>query len=64
MVWELYYDDGNVCILLDKFKTYHRVSIDEALELCEIDMDNFAEEQSWDDWDEDALRLVMMFGWY
>jgi len=35
----------------------HSISIEQALELAEVDMDLYAEEQGWDDWDFQALEL-------
>jgi hypothetical protein len=48
----VYYKDyeGNereIC----KVMTNHSMTIDEALNLCGVDMDKWAEEQGWDDWD-------------
>lgn len=34
------------------------IMVDEALDLLDIDMDDYAEERHWDGWDYDALDIV------
>lgn len=50
---KLYYDD----ILLGNILTNHSMSIDDALESLEIDMDEYAREQGWDGWEWESLRM-------
>ena len=50
---KLYYDE----ILLGTIMTNHSMTVDEALDCLGIDMDKFAAEQDWDDWDWFALRM-------
>lgn len=49
---KLYY--GNT--LLKEILTDHSMTVDEALEISGIDMDEYAQEQGWDDWDWEELR--------
>lgn len=49
----LYYEN----ILLGEVLTNHSMTVDEAIEFIGIDMDKFAEEQGWDDWDWEELRM-------
>lgn len=37
--------------------TNHSFTVDEALEFLEIDMDKFAQEKGWDDWDLEELWI-------
>lgn len=50
---KLYYND----LLITEVITNHSISIDEILDFCEIDMNEFARLNGFDDWDYDALRL-------
>jgi hypothetical protein len=50
---KLFYDD----ILLGEIMTNHSMTVDEALDCLGIDMDEYASEQGWDDWDWFALRM-------
>lgn len=44
-------------ILLGEVLTNHSMTVDEALELVGVDMDKYAEEHGWDDWDWEELRM-------
>lgn len=50
---KLMYDE----IVLGEILTNHSMSIEDAIELLEIDMDLYAEEQGWDDWEYESLRM-------
>lgn len=50
---KLYYDN----ILLGYIFTLPNLTVDEALNCLGIDMDVFASERGWDDWDYECLRL-------
>lgn len=50
---KLYYST----ILLGEIMTNQGLTIDEALNCLGINMDAFAYEQGWDDWDYEYLRL-------
>lgn len=50
---KLYHGD----VFLGEILTNHSMTVDEALELLDIDMDEFAQEQGWDDWDWEELRM-------
>ena len=52
---KLYYNN----ILLGYIFTIPNLTVDEALNSLGIDMDAFASEQGWDDWDYECLRLEM-----
>ena len=54
---KLYYNDNGDKILLTEVITNHSMSIDDALDLAGIDMDKWAEEQGWDNWDYGALEM-------
>lgn len=49
---KLYYDD----ILLGEIMTSHSMTIDEAIECLDVDMDDFAYSNGWEDWDYEELR--------
>lgn len=53
----LVYEENEERIELGKILTNHNMSVDEALDLLDIDMDAFAQEQGWDDWNYEALKL-------
>lgn len=42
---------------LGRILTNHGLTIDEALDLLDIDMDKYAAEQGWDGWDYEQLSL-------
>lgn len=50
---KLYYED----ILLGEVLTNHSMTVDDALEFVGIDMDEYAGEHGWDDWDLEKLRM-------
>lgn len=50
---KLFYGD----ILLNEILTNHSMTVEEALEASGIDMDRYAQEQGWDDWDWEELRM-------
>lgn len=50
---KLYY--GN--IFLGEVLTNHSMTVDEALEFSGIDMDKYAKDHGWDDWDWEELRM-------
>lgn len=52
---KLYHGDAKVCEVM----TNHSMSVEDMLELMEIDMDEFAASHGWDDWDPGLLRLEM-----
>ena len=54
---KLYYNDNGNKILLTEVMTNHSMSIDDALNLAGIDMDKWAEDQGWDNWDYGALEM-------
>lgn len=43
---KLYHDDVYICEVL----TNHSMSVEDVLNLMEIDMNAFAAKQGWDDW--------------
>ena len=50
---KLFYGD----LLLGEVITNHSMTVDEALEILGIDMDNVAQENGWDDWDFEELHM-------
>lgn len=55
----LVYAAGDEYYLLGTILTNHGMSIDDALDLCGIDMDEIADEAGWDGWDYDNLMYVI-----
>lgn len=45
--------------VLGRILTNHGLTIDEALNLLDIDMDKYAEEQGWEGWDYEQLSLEL-----
>ena len=54
---KLYYKDENVEVLVCEITTNHSMSVDDMLNHCDIDMDDFADKQGWDGWDWGALEI-------
>lgn len=54
---KLYYNDNGNKILLTEVMTNHSMSVDDALNVAGIDMDEWAEAQGWDNWDYGALEM-------
>ena len=54
---KLYYNNNGDKIPITEVITNHSMSIDDALDLAGIDMDKWAEDQGWDDWDYEALEM-------
>ena len=54
---KLYYNDNGNKILLTEVLTNHSMSVEDVLNLTGIDMDKWAEDQGWDDWDYGALEM-------
>lgn len=50
---ELYYDN----IYLGYILTDRGMSVEEMMDMLEIDMDAFAEKRGWDDWDYGLLSV-------
>lgn len=48
----------NVDELVCEVTTNHSMMVDEALDLCDVDMDKFASDKGWEDWDPNALVAV------
>ena len=53
ILMKLYYGD----ILLGEVLTNHSMAVDKALEFVGVDMDKYAKEHGWDDWDWEELRM-------
>lgn len=63
---KLYYNDNGNKILLTEVTTNHSMSVEDVLNLMSvedvlnltgIDMDKWAEDQGWDNWDYEALEM-------
>ena len=54
----LVYADGNTFEIIGGIITNHSMSVDDMLDLLGIDMDTWASDQGWEDWDYEALQLV------
>lgn len=54
----LIYEENGEKIELGRIFTNHSISIDEALDLLDIDMNEIANGLGWDDWNVEALKLV------
>lgn len=57
MMAKLYYNDGEEKILICEVTTNHPMSVDDMLSHCNINMDDWANEQGWDGWDYGALEI-------
>lgn len=55
---KVYYKDEYVNELVCEVMTNHSMTVDEALDLCDVDMDEFASDKGWEDWDPNALVAV------
>ena len=55
---KVYYRDEYVNELVCEVMTNHSMTVDEALDLCDVDMDKFAGDKGWEDWDPNALVAV------
>ena len=44
-------------IVLGEVLTNHSMSIEDVIDLLEIDMEQFAYDRGWDDWNYEALKL-------
>lgn len=56
-VWYLVYKDDTGERILGKFYTNHSITVDEALEILDIDMDTYAQENGWHCWDWNCLDI-------
>lgn len=57
MNWSIIYKDDTGERVLGKCYTNHSISVDDALRIADIDMDKYAEDNGWDDWDWDCLEI-------
>lgn len=44
--------------VIAEIMTNHSISVEEALELSGVNMDVYAEEQGWEDYDYNALKVI------
>lgn len=54
---KLYYNDAEEKVLIAEVITNHSMSIDDVLEISGVDMDKWAEDRGWDNWDWEALEM-------
>lgn len=54
----LVYADDNVFEIIGGILTNHSMSVDDALDLLDVDMDAWAEAQGWEGWNWEALALL------
>lgn len=54
----LVYADDAVFEIIGGILTNHSMSVDDAIDLLDIDMDAWAAERGWDGWDWEALELL------
>lgn len=54
---KLFYNDNSNKILVCEITTNHSMSIDDMLNHCDINMDEWADKQGWDGWDWDCLEI-------
>lgn len=50
--------EGNNVLLMGRVLTNHSMSIDDALNFCDIDMDSVADQLGWDGWDYECIDLL------
>lgn len=55
---KVYYRDENVDELVCEVTANYSVSIEDVLNYCCVDMDKFASDRGWEDWDPNALFAV------
>ena len=54
----LVYADDNVFEIIGGILSNHSMSVDDALELLDVDMDAWAEDKGWEGWEWEALALL------
>lgn len=54
---KLVYAESGERIVLGEVLTNHSMSIEDVIDLLEIDMEQFAYDRGWDDWNYEALKL-------
>ena len=54
---KLVYDENGERIVLGEVLTNHSMSVEDVIDLLEIDMDQFAYDRGWDGWNYEALKL-------
>lgn len=54
---KLFYEENGVKVLVCEITTNHSMSVDDMLNHCDIDMDDFADKQGWDGWSFEALEM-------
>ena len=54
----LVYADDYVFEVIGGVLTNHSMSVDDILDLLDIDMDEYAQENDWEDWDFGALKML------
>ena len=56
--YEIIYNDNGNIVVIDEFSG-NALTVDQALNLCNINMDEYADNQDWDgyDWNELSIRF-------
>lgn len=54
----LYYRENGISLKLGEMLTNQSLTIDEAMEFMDIDMDKVVSDNGWDGWNFEALELV------
>lgn len=52
----IYNDNGNV-IVIDEFSGNMSLTVNQALQLCNVAMDEYADNQGWDGYDWNCLEI-------
>lgn len=52
----IYNDNGNV-IVIDEFSGNMSLTVNQALQLCNVNMDEYADARGWDGWDWNELDI-------
>ena len=55
----IYIHDENNVEVIGEFSGNVALTVDQALELCNIDMEEYAEAQGWDGYDWNSLQIRM-----
>ena len=56
----LAYSEGDTFEILGGIMTNHSINVDYAMDLLDVNMDNFADEQGWESWNYEALCLIQI----
>lgn len=59
MVAKLVYNDTNVVLEVGEVLTNHSMTVDQMIDFIGVDMDRWARDKGMDDWDFEALEILV-----